>query len=132
MVAYPIINLEKFNLGIREYIEKLEDVVIISLSECKITAGRQNGATGIWLDAQTQTARKICAIGVRVSRFVTMHGLAFNINTNLNYYSYINPCGFQDKGVTSLSKELNRTVDFNEAKRIVKEKFGEVFKMNLE
>jgi lipoyl(octanoyl) transferase len=131
MVVYPIINLETFNLGIREYIEKLEDVVINSLSQWKVKAGRQYGATGIWLDVQTPAARKICAIGVRVSRFITMHGFAFNINTNLNYYSYINPCGFQDKGVTSLSKELNRTIDFHGAEQIVKEKFSEVFKMNL-
>ncbi len=132
LVCYPIINLDKFNIGIRGYIEKLEEVVICSLANWNIKGGRQNGATGIWVDAQTPATRKICAIGVRVSRFVTMHGFAFNINTDLNYYSYINPCGFQDKGVTSVSGELKREVDFNQAKQIVKEKISEVFNLNFE
>jgi len=132
LVCYPIINLEKFNIGIREYIEKLEDVVINTLLCFEIKAGRQAGATGIWLNEQNPQARKICAIGVRVSRFVTMHGFAFNINTDLRYYSYINPCGFQDKGVTSLSGELKQEVNFNKVQQIVKENFSEVFKMNFE
>ncbi len=132
LVCYPIIDLGKFKIGVREYIEKLEDAVIHSLHHWNIQAGRQQGATGIWLDTQTPAARKICAIGVRVSRFITMHGFAFNINTNLDYFSYINPCGFQDKGVTSVKKELNTEVDFDLAKQIVKDNMSEVFNMNFE
>ena len=132
LVGYPIIDLEKFGLGVREYIEKLEEAIILSLKQWEINSGRQNGATGVWLDTQTPGARKICAMGVRVSRFVTMHGFALNINTDLKYFSYINPCGFQDKGVTSVEKELGKIQDFNKAKQIVKEKIGEVFTMIFE
>jgi lipoyl(octanoyl) transferase len=127
LVGYPVIDLEKFSMGVREYIERLEDCIIQTLQEYKISSSRMEGATGVWLDSQTAKARKICALGVRVSRFVTMHGFALNINTDLNYFSYINPCGFQDKGVTSVEKELQTHLDFEEAKQIAKGKFGDLF-----
>lgn len=118
MVCYPILNLEDFSLGLREYIYILEEAVIRTCASYGIQAERLEKATGVWLDAHTPQARKICAIGVRSSHFVTMHGLAFNINTDLRYFSYINPCGFVDKGVTSMQKELRKEIDMEEVKRI--------------
>jgi lipoyl(octanoyl) transferase len=112
IVGYPILNLEAFGIGIRAYIELLEEAIIILLSEYGIAASRLSGASGTWLDADTPKARKICAIGVRSSRYVTMHGFAFNVNTDLSFYDYINPCGFVDKGVTSMQKELGAPMDF--------------------
>lgn len=114
LVCYPILNLEEFHLGLKEYIHLLEESVIQVCSSYGVAAGRLAGATGVWLDGETLRARKICAIGVRSSHFVTMHGLAFNVNTDLRYFSYINPCGFVDKGVTSLEKELGHEIDFEE------------------
>lgn len=114
LVCYPIINLEDYHLGLKEYVHLLEEVVIRVCASYGIEAGRLDGATGVWLDGATPRARKICAIGVRSSHFVTMHGFAFNVNTDLRYFSYINPCGFIDKGVTSLQKELGRELDLNE------------------
>lgn len=131
IVGYPIINLEKFGLGVKEYIHNLEESIIASLRTYDITSGRLDGATGVWLDQGTPKARKISAIGVRASRYVTMHGFALNINTDLNYFSYINPCGFQDKGVTSVKKELSTAQDFSQAKQLVKEKIADIFNMNL-
>jgi len=131
LVGYPIIDIEKFGIGVREYIEKLEESIIQALHKYQIVASRMEGATGVWLDAGTAKARKICALGVRVSRYVTMHGFALNINTNLKYFSYINPCGFQDKGVTSVEKELGVNQDFNNAKLAVKENIADIFKMKL-
>jgi len=121
IVGYPILNLETFNLGIRNYIELLEESIIGLLKNYHIQAGRLDGASGVWLDTGTPGARKICAIGVRSSRFVTMHGFAFNVNTNLDYFSYINPCGFVDKGVTSMQKELDKKIDFELIKHELKE-----------
>jgi lipoyl(octanoyl) transferase len=128
IVGYPIIDLEKFDIGIREYIEKLEDAIIQSVHELGINAGRLDGSTGVWLDTGTPKVRKICAIGVRASRFITMHGFALNINTDLKYFSYINPCGFQDKGVTSVENELNAKQDFEKAKQIVLTHLLTIFK----
>ena len=116
IVGYPIIDLEAFDLGIRTYIELLEESVITLLGNYGLTASRLDGASGVWLDTGTPSARKICAIGVRSSRFVTMHGFAFNVNTNLDYFGYINPCGFVDKGVTSLQKELGQELDLEKVK----------------
>jgi lipoyl(octanoyl) transferase len=124
MVGYPILNLDKFGIGIREYINKMEESIIQSVAEYGLSASRLEGATGVWLDTQTPRTRKICAIGVRVSRSITMHGFALNVNTNLQYFSYINPCGFQDKGVTTLEKELKAPQDFEKAKNCVKEKLA--------
>lgn len=122
LVCYPILNLEEFHLGLKEYVHLLEEAVIRVCASYGVTAGRLAGATGVWLDGETSRARKICAIGVRSSHFVTMHGLAFNVNTDLRYFSYINPCGFVDKGVTSLEKELGREADFEEVQtRLLRE-----------
>ena len=115
-MCYPILNLEDFSLGLRDYIYVLEEAVIRVCASYGIPAGRLDKATGVWLEGDTPRARKICAIGVHASHFVTMHGLALNVNTDLRYFSYINPCGFVDKGVTSLQKELHREVSMAEVK----------------
>jgi lipoyl(octanoyl) transferase len=121
IVGYPILDLEQLSLGIREYIWKLEESVILVLKVYGISAGRLSGATGVWLDPEKQSlARKICAIGVKAGRHITMHGFAFNVNTDLSYYQFINPCGFIDKGVTSMEKELARRVDIEEVKGLLK------------
>lgn len=132
IVVYPIFNLEAFGITLKEYIHKLEEVIIQFLESYGIKATRLDGATGVWLDVGVMgRERKICAIGVKASRFVTMHGLAFNINTDLNYFSYINPCGFIDKGVTSLQKELGGLIDMQEVKeslrRLFESEFGIVY-----
>ncbi|MEA3446798.1 MAG: lipoyl(octanoyl) transferase LipB [Bacteroidota bacterium] len=132
LVAYPIIDLENFGMGLKDYIHALEDVIIKTLKDFSIDAARLDGATGVWLDTDDKIKnRKICAIGVKSSRFVTMHGFAFNVNTNLDFFDYINPCGFTDKSVTSLEKELGKKQDFEAIKTKVKEKFEEVFKMEF-
>lgn len=132
LVGYPIIDLEKFDMGIKSYIHHLEEVIIETLKEYGITASRLEGAIGVWLDVDYPAkARKICAIGVKTSRFVTMHGFAFNINTNLDYFGYINPCGFTDKGVTSLEKELRQKMPFEEVSAKVKKNFAKVFGMEF-
>lgn len=118
LVVYPIIDLHLHHLGVKSYINLLEEAVILTLKEFGITGERVDGATGVWIDVNTPHERKICAIGVKCSRFVTMHGLALNVNTDLSYFSAINPCGFIDKGVTSIEKELNQKVDFNYVKEI--------------
>lgn len=117
LVCYPILNLEDFDLGLKEYVHLLEEAVIRVCASYGITAGRLEKATGVWLDGETARARKICAIGVRSSHYVTMHGLALNVNTDLRYFSYIHPCGFIDKGVTSLRQELGREVPMHEIKQ---------------
>lgn len=116
LVVYPIVNLESFGLGVRDYIDKLEEIVIRTIASYGIAGERLSGATGVWLAPATPQARKICAIGVKCSRYVTMHGLALNVNTDLDYFNYIHPCGFVDKGVTSLQKELGRPVNMHEVK----------------
>jgi len=126
LVVYPIFDLDAFHLGLKSYIHLLEEAIIRLLADYGIKAERLEGATGVWLDVDTpQKARKICAIGVKTSRYVTMHGLALNINTDLNYFRFINPCGFVDKGVTSMQKELGREIDLN----IVKKQLLEIFEM---
>lgn len=128
IVAYPIINLEAFSLGVKQYIFLLEEVIIRTLIKYGIISERLKGATGVWIDTKNNLrARKICAIGVKISKWISMHGFAFNINTDLNYYNYINPCGFTDKEVTSMEKELGKKVDFEEVKDLVKKNFTEVF-----
>lgn len=132
LVGYPIIDLEKFNIPLRNYIYKLEESIIKTIAEFGIIGHHYDGATGVWLDIDTpHLTRKISAIGVKASRFITMHGFALNVNTNLNYFEYINPCGFTDKGVTSMEKELGKKLDFNEVKEIAKRKISEVFEMEL-
>ncbi len=130
IVGYPILDLEEAGLSLREYIFNLEEGIIEVLAEYNIESTRLEGATGVWLDVNKSNTRKICAIGVRASRYVTMHGFAFNINTDLNYFSYINPCGFVDKGVTSLSKELRRIVDINEVKLKLKKSLFKSLKLS--
>lgn len=114
LVCYPILNLEDFHLGLKDYIYVLEEAVIRVCASYGVKAGRVEGATGVWLDTGTRNERKICAIGVRSSHFVTMHGLAFNVNTDLRYFSYIHPCGFTDKGVTSLARETGGNLSLHE------------------
>lgn len=127
LVAYPVFDLEKLGIGVREYVEKLEEVVIRSIAAYGLRGNRLPGATGVWLEPDTSRARKICAIGVKCSRYVTMHGFALNVNTDLDYFSYIHPCGFIDKGVTSLEIELGHPVDMSEVKETVKNNFQVVF-----
>jgi len=128
IVGYPIVNLEAFGIGVREYVFRLEEVIISVLKHYNIRATRLTGATGVWLDAEDKSkSRKICAIGVRVSRSVTMHGFAFNVNTDLYFYQLINPCGFTDRGVTSLAKELGHELDMDEVKALVISNFGKIF-----
>lgn len=117
LVCYPVLNLEEFHLGLRDYIHGLEEAVIRVCAGYGVEAARLEKATGVWLEGKTSRARKICAIGVRCSHYVTMHGLALNVNTDMRYFSYIHPCGFIDKGVTSLQQELKRPVPFDEVKR---------------
>ncbi len=116
IVCYPILCLEDFRIGLKEYIHVLEEAVIRVCSMYGIEAGRKSHATGVWLDTGTLRERKICAIGVRSSHFVTMHGLALNVNTDLSYFSYINPCGFIDKGVTSIACEKGREIAIGEVR----------------
>jgi len=131
LVAYPVIRLDAFEIGVKEYVFKLEEVVIKTIAHYNLKGERLNGAIGVWLDTHTNTARKICAIGIRCSGFVTMHGFALNVNTNLNYFNYINPCGFVDKGVTSIEKELNRKIDFDEVKNLIIRNFKDIFGMEF-
>jgi lipoyl(octanoyl) transferase len=122
IVGYPIFNLENFGIGLRKYIELIEESIIDFLAIYGLKGDRLKGATGVWLDVDTARARKICAIGVRSSRYVTMHGFALNINTDLSYFSHINPCGFIDKGVTSLAREMGVIIDFEQAKQVLRNK----------
>ncbi|SFK85403.1 lipoyl(octanoyl) transferase [Porphyromonadaceae bacterium KH3CP3RA] len=132
LVVYPIIDMESFGMGIKSYISTLEDVVIDTLESYGIKGEKDDKAMGVWIDvADPPKARKICAIGVRASRFVTMHGLALNANTDLSYFNYINPCGFRDRGVTSIQKELGHEVDFEEVSGRMKEAFVNHFGMEL-
>lgn len=128
ITGYPIFDLETWHIGLKQYIYRLEETIIRFLALYGLKGERLEGATGVWLDPFVAgKARKICAIGVKSSRFVTMHGFALNINTDLNYFSLINPCGFTDKGVTSLAKELGKEQDFEEAKSQLVALFREVF-----
>jgi lipoyl(octanoyl) transferase len=128
IVGYPIFDLEVINIGVKVYINKLEEAIIRTLGEFGLAASRLEGGTGVWLDPEIEgRARKICAIGVKASRYITMHGFAFNVNTDLTYFNYINPCGFIDKGVTSLEKELSSRQDFDSVKSKVKRNLQDVF-----
>ena len=133
IVGYPIFDLEALGLGIREYIHLLEESIISALADLGIEASRLDGATGVWLDVdQAHKARKISAIGVRASRFVSMHGFAFNVNTNLDYFRHINPCGFIDKGVTSLEKELGAPQSMEAVKALLLKKMSAAFGLSLD
>ena len=128
IVGYPILDLDFFFTDIHKYLRFLEEMIILTLAEYGIKAGRSEGFTGVWIDADNPLkARKISAMGVRCSRWITMHGFAFNVNTNLDYFNNIVPCGITDKQVTSLEKELNRKVDVNEVKQKLKRHFTQLF-----
>lgn len=131
IVGYPILNLEYFVTGVKDYIFKLEESIILLLADYGIAASRLDGATGVWLETGTKSVRKICAIGVRASRWVSMHGFAFNVNTNLSYFNHINPCGFTDKAVTSMEKELGGKQDIEKVKEKLRGKIQEVFGMEF-
>jgi lipoyl(octanoyl) transferase len=132
LVAYPVIDLENFFTDIHKYMRLLEESVIQTLQEFDITAGRIKGLTGVWLGSESETtARKICALGVKTSRWVTLHGLAFNVNSALEYFDYIVPCGIQDKAVTSLEKEKGSVQDFELVKSILKDKLVNLFEMEI-
>jgi lipoyl(octanoyl) transferase len=133
IVGYPILNLENFGLGIRDYVGLLEESIIKVLADFDLKGERLPGATGVWLDPGVPgKTRKICAIGVKASRFITMHGFAFNVNTDLRFFNYINPCGFTDKSVTSLQKELGMEMNFEAVSVQVFDKMKEVFGFETE
>lgn len=128
LVGYPILDLDNFFTDIHKYLRLLEETIILTLKDYGIEAGRSSGETGVWLDADDPAkARKICAMGVRCSRWVTMHGFGFNVNSDLGYFGNIVPCGIQDKAVTSMQQELGREVDMNEVKQKIKQYFSELF-----
>ena len=132
LVGYPILNLDNFSLSIKNYIYKLEEAIICSLNKFGINSTRVDGATGVWLDAEHPLkARKIGAIGVRISQLVSMHGFALNVNTDLNYFKNIIPCGIQGKSVTSLQNELGRQIEMNEVHNIVLKEFEKIYNMNI-
>jgi len=132
VVGYPILDLEKFQTDLGLYLRNIEEVVIRTIAAFGILGERSPGETGVWIDTGKKgKERKICAIGVRCSRWITMHGFAFNVNTDLNYFNNIIPCGIQNKQVTSLEKELGHAVSFEEAKERVKKNFKKVFDISL-
>lgn len=129
IVGYPILDLERLGIGLRNYIDRLEEAVICLAADYGIEAGRIAGASGVWIEPDSVRARKLCAIGVRSSRFVTMHGFALNVNTDLRYFDYINPCGFTDRGATSIRRETGAEADMAEVKARLVERLSE--KLNV-
>jgi len=127
LVCYPILDLENFYRDIHKYLRDLEDVVINTLDYFNISASGNSKDTGVWLDVGTPEERKICAMGIKVSRWVTMHGLALNVNTNLSYFNGIIPCGISGKGVTSISNELNKTIKLDLVRKVLTENFLKKF-----
>ena len=134
LVVYPILDLENFFTDIHLYLRNLEEAIILTLAEYGISAGRIKGLTGVWIDFEegAKDPRKICAMGVKSSRWVTMHGLALNVNTDLSYFDHIVPCGIDDKAVTSMNKELGKTVDIEEVKKKLVKHIASVFEMDLQ
>lgn len=131
IVGYPILDLDNFFTDIHLYLRTLEEAIILTLADYGIAAGRYPGYTGVWLDPDNDKARKICAMGVRASRWVTMHGFAFNVNADLDYFGNIVPCGIDDKDVTSMERELGQKVDLEDVKLKLKNHLAELFKMEL-
>lgn len=132
VVGYPILDLEKFTTDIGVYLRNLEEVIIRTIAEYGLVGERSKGETGVWLDPQIKgRERKICAIGVRCSRWITMHGFALNVNTNLDYFNHIIPCGIANKQVTSIKKELGRDIDMEEVKSKIKYHFERVYNVEL-
>jgi len=132
IVGYPILDLDNFFTDIHLYLRTLEEAVILTLADYDLKAGRYPGYTGVWFDADNEKARKICALGVRCSRWVTMHGFAFNVHADLDYFKNIVPCGIDDKDVTSMQRELGRKLDMNEVKSVLKGYIAQLFEMELE
>lgn len=131
IVAYPILDLDNFFTDIHLYLRMLEEAIILTLAEFGITAGRYPGYTGVWLDADNHRARKISAMGVRCSRWVTMHGLSFNVNNDLSYFKNIIPCGIEDKAVTSLQQELGKEIDVKQVQKILQHHISVLFNMDM-
>jgi len=131
IVGYPILDLDNFFTDIHLYLRTLEEAVILTCADYGVIAGRYEGFTGVWIDADNAKARKICAMGVRASRWVTMHGFAFNVNTDLDYFKNIIPCGIDDKDVTSLQRELGRELDLFEVKNTLKKHIATLFAMEV-
>jgi lipoyl(octanoyl) transferase len=131
LVGYPILDLDCFFTDIHKYLRFLEECVIATLAVYNIEATRSNGETGVWLDVEGANPRKICAMGIRTSRWVTMHGFALNVNTDLSFFDYIIPCGIADKSITSMAKELGAAVDIQEVIKKFKEHFSRIFAANL-
>jgi lipoyl(octanoyl) transferase len=128
LVAYPILDLDQFFTDIHKYLRTLEEAVIRTCADFGIVAGRIDGLTGVWVDIEKEgTARKICAFGVKSSRWVTMHGLALNVDSDLNFFDLIVPCGITDRGITSISKETGRRVELDEVKLLLKAHLQELF-----
>lgn len=133
IVGYPILDLDQFFTDIHKYLRYLEEAIIRTLSEYGIEAGRVDGLTGVWLDFENkERSRKICAMGIKCSRWVTMHGFAFNVNTDLNYFDNIIPCGIDDRAVTSMKKELGRSLDLDEVKSKIIRHLGELFNWKIQ
>ena len=130
LVVYPILDLDYFFSDIHKYLRLLEESVILTLKDYGIAGQRLDGFTGVWVDAEKETPRKICVIGVKCSRWVTMHGIGFNINSNLDYFKHIVPCGIEDKSVTSLQKETSQEIDMGELKLRFKKNFKILFGIN--
>ena len=131
IVGYPVIDLENFYTDINRYLRTLEEIVILTLNYFKISSQRSSGETGVWLEPNSPYSRKICAIGVKTSRWVTMHGFALNVDTDLRYYNYIIPCGIKGKGITSINKEIKKNVSINEVKKKLLENLKKTFQANL-
>lgn len=131
IVGYPILDLENFYTDIHRYMRDLEEVIIRTIAEYGLKGERSQGETGVWLDVGKPYARKICAMGVKASRWVTIHGFALNVNTDMKYFEYIIPCGITDKQVTSLKRELEKDVDIEEVKSKIKKHFTDVFGCEL-
>jgi len=131
IVGYPVLDLENFYTDIHRYMRDLEEVIIRTIAEYGLKGERSNGETGVWLDVGKPYARKICAMGVKASRWVTIHGFALNVNTDMKYFEYIIPCGIKDKQVTSLKRELEHEVDIDEVKQKIKKHFADVFGCEL-
>ncbi len=131
IVGYPILDLELFFTDLGKYMRSLEEAIIRTIAHYGIEGDRLPGSTGVWLDVGTSKARKICAMGVRCSRWITIHGFALNVNTDMRYFDYIVPCGITDKSVTSMEKELGKRIDEQEVKDILRKEFGTVFNANI-
>lgn len=131
LVAYPIFDLEQFFTDIHKYMRFLEEAVILTLKDFGIQSGRVDGLTGVWIDGDSNNARKVCALGVKSSRWVTMHGIGFNVNTDLNYFSHIIPCGIDDKAVTSMQRELGHALNVNEVAQRLQTHLSELFSFSI-